>query len=62
MVPLPKGEWQATRLDADRVAVAMHLNGPRQDTLFWTKFNLSDLPNDVVTADDVARLGIGAAN
>lgn len=53
LIDLPRSEWKFRRCGADHVAVAMHTNA---GYLHWTKFALVDLPNDLVSGDDLERV------
>lgn len=53
LIPLPKDEWRGQPCGTDHVAIAMHTNN---GYLHWTKFALSDLPNDLISRDDLERV------
>ncbi len=53
--PLPREHWVIERHDATSIAAAMHTNG---GALYWTKFELADLPNDYIGAEDLKAIGI----
>lgn len=56
-VLLPRGEVRIGRYDSSHVAAALHaLDG----VLYWTKWPLADLPNDLIGIEDLERLGIAA--
>jgi len=68
---LPKDEWLIERADADgypcdggeRILVSAHgflPPGCTEESGWWVSFALSDLPNDLVSADDLKRFGITA--
>lgn len=44
--------------DGLHVAAALHLCGPEETHLYWTKIALADLPNDLVGIEDLKRFGI----
>lgn len=55
MQRLPGNQVLLRKIDGTHVAVSAHeSNGYR----YWTKFALSDLPNDLISCDDLKRLGI----
>jgi hypothetical protein len=52
LTPLPREEWFAKRLDENHIIVGMHT---RFGAIKWTKFENSDLPNDLVGRNDLER-------
>ena len=52
---LPKSEWTFDQEASDSVIVGAH---EHEGCLWHTKFLLSDLPNDLVSLDDLERIGI----
>ena len=52
---LPKSDWTVDQEASDSVIVGAHEHGRY---VWHTKFLLSDLPNDLLSLDDLKRLGI----
>lgn len=52
---LPKSEWRIERCDPDHIAAGVHV---LRNCLHWAKIALRDLPNEVISADDLKRFGI----
>ncbi len=52
---LPKCEWQYWLMQGDKIAVGHYI---RHGYLGYSAVSLADLPNDLVTADDLKSLGI----
>ncbi len=53
---LPKSEWTLHREGPDAVIVGAHEHPP--GVRYYTKFALSDLPNDFLGPDDLVGIGI----
>lgn len=56
---LPKSEWRfqtAAAADADYILAGIYEYPPR--CMYWAKAPLADLPNQLITLDDLARFGI----
>jgi len=58
MKKLPVEEWQV-RFYPDFIAVAAHLNG---GGLYWTKYRLSDFPQNLISLDDLKRIFVNAVD
>ena len=56
MNPLPKSEWlYELSQDGQFLAVGAH---EIRGIIYWTKYALSDLPNDFVSVEDLEHIGI----
>ena len=57
---LPKADWEFHPLEDGRLIVGAHLSHiePTHDSLHYSIFDASELPNDLVRADDLKRAGI----
>ena len=53
MTPLSKSEWIIKRCGSDHAIVGMHTNG---GAIYWTKFALTDLPNEFIGEEDLKRI------
>jgi hypothetical protein len=58
MKKLPVEEWWV-RFYPDFIAVAAHLNG---GGLYWTKYRLSDFPQDLIGLEDLKRLFVNVVD
>jgi len=52
---LPKEHWRLKMFGAKRVAAGVHEVGGAR---YWTLFALSDLPNDLISTEDLKRFEI----
>ena len=52
---IPKDEWHIERCGADAIAAGIY---EYMGALWWEKIPLADLPNDLIGAEDLKRLGI----
>ena len=59
MTPLAKSEWRVKRCGPDHAIIGMHTNG---GGIYWTKFALTDLPNEFIGVENLKRIVVDEVN
>jgi hypothetical protein len=56
LTPIPAAERRFILEEGGRVCVGLHED--EEHWIHWTIFNFSELPNDLVSRDDLERVGL----